>query len=488
MEFLKLIDDYKDEMIKTLQELIEIKSVEDNAQIGAPFGRGVAEAFGYMLNKAEADQFDTENVDDFGGHIEFGGYLMDEQGQIIGTSDEIMGIIGHLDVVPEGSDWSYDPYSGALVEGKIYGRGTIDNKGPVVAAYYAMKALKESGYVPEKKVRLILGLDEETNWKGMSHYLSKVKAPDFGFTPDAEFPAIHGEKGILVFQLAKKIAKSTGKGIELRSLKCGNAPNMVADYARAVIRCEKMETYDKVRELASNYRKEKCNKEGNPSYGAKISCKGIGKSLEILTQGISAHGSTPELGVNAISVLMDFFKELNLVNDDVNEFINFYNQHIGFEVDGASMGCGLCDEPSGKLVFNVGKLELEGEAMILTINIRFPVTLKDSIVYETMMPVINKYNMGIIKLKSQEPIYIPADDPMVKTLMEIYTHHTGDNESKPIVIGGGTYARAAKNIIAFGPVFPGDKELAHQKNEFIEVDKLILNAKIYADAIYRLTH
>lgn len=488
MEYLKLIDEYKDEMVKTVQKLVTIKSVEDEPTVNAPFGTGVAEAFEYMIKKAQVEGFDIENVDNYGGHIEFGGYTLNEEDKIIGTSDEIMGIIGHLDVVPEGTDWECDPYSGDIVDGKIYGRGTIDDKGPVVAAFFAMKALKDSGYVPEKKVRLILGLDEETNWKGMKYYLSKVQAPTFGFTPDAEYPAIHGEKGILVFQLAKKIAKTTGKGIELRSLKGGNAANMVPDYARAVIRTEKREVYDKIKELAAEYRNEKCSKEGQIAYGAKINCKGVGKSLEIVTHGVSAHGATPECGVNAVSVLMDFLGRIDIINDDINEFIEFYNKNIGFEFDGTSMGCGFSDEPSGKLVFNVGKVELDGQAVILTINIRFPVTFNDDAVYEAMMPVINKYNMGVVKVKARDPIYMPADDPMIKILMDVYAEHTGDKESKPIVIGGGTYARAAKNIVAFGSVFPGDKELAHQKNEYIEIDKLLLNARIFADAIYRLTH
>ncbi|MHC1722142.1 MAG: dipeptidase PepV [Aminipila sp.] len=488
MEYLKLIEDYKDEMIKTVQELVAIKSIEEKPVTDAPFGKGVAEAFQYMLKKGEAEGFETENVDNYGGHIEFGGYLLDDEGKITGTSEEVMGIIGHLDVVPEGTDWQYEPYSGTIADGKIYGRGTIDNKGPVVAAFFAMKALKDSGYVPEKKVRLILGLDEETNWKGMKYYLSKVKAPDFGFTPDAEYPAIHGEKGILVFQLAKKIGKTTGKGIELRSLKGGNAANMVADYARAVIRADKMEAYEKVKELAANYRNVKCAEEGQIAFGAKLNCKGVGKSLEIVAQGVSAHGATPECGVNAITVLMDFLKEIDIINDDVNEFVQFYNEHIGFELDGTAIGCGFSDDPSGKLVFNVGKIELEGEAVMLTINIRFPVTYSEDAVYEAMMPVINKYNMGIIKIKVQDPIYMPKDDPMIKTLMDIYREHTGDRESEPIVIGGGTYARAAKNIVAFGSIFPGEPDLSHQKNEYIEIDKLLLNAKIFADAIYRLTH
>lgn len=472
-------------MIESLQELIQIKSVQDKAEANAPFGRGVADAFNYMLNKADDDGFDTENVDNYGGHIEFGGYFLDEKGNIEGTNDEVMGILAHLDVVPEGTGWKHDPYSGIIEDNKVYGRGSMDDKGPLLAAYYAMKALKDCGYVPEKKVRLILGLDEETGWQGMKYYLSKVKAPDFGFTPDADFPAIHGEMGILVFQLAKKIGKTNAKGLELRSLKGGEAPNMVADYVRAVVRAEKTDSYDIVKHLVAMYREEHC-KEGGKAEGAKINCKGVGKSLEITVSGVSAHGATPEKGVNAITIMMDFLAELGLINDDICEFIEFYNKHIGFELDGTKLGCGLEDEPSGKLVLNVGTIDLEKEALMMSINVRYPVTCKEEDVYEGIMPVVNKYNMGIIKLKSMAPIYMPKDSELIQTLMEAYKQHTGDTENEPIVIGGGTYARAAENIVAFGCVFPDEEELAHQKNEYIDIDKFVLSAKIFADAIYKL--
>jgi dipeptidase, putative len=478
MNYLDLIDKNKDEMIKTLQELVSIKSVESEAEGNAPFGKGVQEAFEYMLQKGKAEDFDTENIDNYGGHIDFGGYFLDEEGDIVGTNDEVMCMIGHLDVVPEGKDWDFDPYGGEIADGKLYGRGSGDDKGPVVAALYAMKALKDAGVVPETKVRLILGLDEETNWKGMDYYLKKVKTPDFGFTPDGEFPAINGEMGLLVFDLAKKIGKSTanGKGVSLRSMTGGNAPNMVADYARVVL---KANTYDSIREKLAEFKKE---------TGYQIKAKGIGKNLEITTQGISAHGARPEKGLNAISILMKFLCRIDLENEDVKDFLEFYDRHIGFDLDGESLGCGLSDEPSGKLILNVGMISMDDEAARLTINIRYPVTMTDEKVYQAMMPVINKYNLGIIKKKHQAPIYLPKDDKMISTLMDIYRKHTGDMESEPLVIGGGTYARAIKNTVAFGARFPGEPELAHQKNEYIVIENLIKMTKIFADSIFELAN
>lgn len=480
MEYLKLIEEYKDEMIKTLQELISIKSVvepalNDSEDGFLPFGKGVHDCFKYMLAKASADGFDIENVDNYGGHIEFGGYVLDDAGEIIGTNTEIVGILAHLDVVPEGSDWKYDPFSGEIADGKMFGRGASDNKGPLIASYYAMKALKDSGIIPGKKIRLILGLDEETNWDGMKHYFSKEKSPDLGFTPDADFPVIHGEKGILVFELAKKIGKTTNKGLELRTVTGGNAANMVVDSARAIFRCD---NYDSAREIVAKYKAE---------TGHKINVKGMGKSLEITSHGISSHGARPEKGLNAISIMMELLGKMPIVNEDMIEFIEFYNNHIGFELDGTKIGCGISDEVSGNLIFNVGTVNIDSEAGRLVINVRYPVTANEEDVYSSIMPILNMHNFGIIRLKNQDPIYFPEDYPMVEILMDIYREQTGDLNSKPIIIGGGTYARATNNVVAFGATFPGEEEVAHQKNEYISIDSLMRASKIYAEAIYKLS-
>ena len=478
LKYLELIENSKENMIKMLQELIAFRSVNDDEVNDMPFGKGVHDVFMYMLGRAKADGFDTENIENYGGHIEFGGYILDEEGEIIGTSEEVLGILGHLDVVSEGNDWDFPPFGGEVSDGKVYGRGAIDNKGPIVASYFAMLALKQAGFVPEKKVRLILGLDEETQWVGMQKYLQKVKPPTIGFAPDAEFPVIHGEKGIFVFELARKLNKDITKGLEIRSFKGGSAANMVADFARVVVRDEKPENYEKIKNEAAQYRNE-------TQY--KVNVKGVGKSLEITAKGISSHGARPESGLNAISIMMEFLGRLHFANEDVNDFIAFYNEHIGFELDGKSLGCSLTDEVSGGVVLNTGLIEMDGEAGILTINIRYPVTMTEDDVYNAMMPIINKYNFGIVKGKNHKPIYFPKDAGMIKTLMDIYRKHTGDSESEPIVIGGGTYARAADNLVAFGALFPGQEDVAHKKNEYIEIDKMVLMAKIYAEAIYELS-
>lgn len=477
MGYLDRIDLYREEMVKTLQDLIAIPSVEAPADGDMPFGKEVHKAFLFMLAQGEKEGFETVNIDNYGGHLEMAGYDFDEDGEITGRSHETMGILAHLDVVPEGKDWEYPPYEGRVVDGRIYGRGTTDDKGPAIAAFYAMKALKEEGVLPKKNVRLILGLDEEagTGWLGMKAYFGKVEKPDFGFTPDAEFPAIHGEMGILIFEAVKKISKTTRRGVELRSLVGGNAANMVPDYARAVLRAE---SYDSIKAMLTDYRRE---------TGYQLNTKGIGKNLEITAQGISSHGARPEQGLNAISILMNFLERIHFANDDVTEFIRFYQDHLGFHLHGEAIDCDLSDEISGHLIFNVGMANIDDEAARLTINIRYPVTSDDEEVFSKMMPIFDQYNIGIVKLNHQKPIYIPADDPLIVTLMEVYRKNTGDMDSQPLVIGGGTYARSMEKAVAFGMTFPGEPELAHQKNESLSIDHLMTGTKIFAESIYELT-
>ncbi len=482
MEYLPLIkakiEENKGEMIAMLQELIGIRSVAEPAKGNMPFGEGVHKAFEYMLERGRKEGFDVENIDNYGGHIDFGGYLKDQKGNITAVNMETMGIVGHLDTVPEGDGWTHPPFAGEIADGKIFGRGAIDNKGPVVSAFFAMKALKDLGLIPDKRVRLILGLDEETGWIGMDRYLEKVKAPDFGFTPDAEFPAIHAEKGVLIFDIAKKFSKSESKGLELRSFKGGEAPNMVAANARVILRAERKETYDEIKAKVAEFRE---------TAKVQIRTKVIGKTLEIVTTGISAHGARPESGINAISAMMEFLGGMSFSNEDINDFIDFYNRHIGYELDGTALGCGLTDEPSGNLILNVGMIDLDPRAARLTINVRYPVTYDQEAVYSAIMPVINRYNFGILKGLHHKPLYRPIDDPFITTLMNCYRDNTGDMETQPLVIGGGTYARAMDHCVAFGASFPGEHEVAHQKDEYLAIDSLMAMTNIYADAIYRLT-
>ena len=481
-DYLQKIDDLRDNMIEDLRGFLSIRSVKSEPAEGAPFGEGVREAFQYMLDLGQREGFTCENIDDYGGHIDFEASGNTAAGDGSADADdiinapEVMGILCHLDVVPEGNDWDHDPYGADVEDGCIFGRGTLDDKGPTMAAFYAMKALKDCGYKPEKKIRMVLGLDEETGSQGIRYYKEKVKMPDFAIVPDAEFPLVHGEMGILVFELVKKFRKAPKGSLILKKISGGNAPNMVPDKAQAVISGER-EAYAHIKELAAAYALE---------TGRELSVKGRGSSLEITAPGISAHGAFPWKGDNAVSTLMEFLGRLEFGCEDQNDFIAFYNEHIGRDLHGERMGCNLSDEVSGKLIFNAGMLELDENSGHLTINVRYPITLDDEAVYNSMSPVISKYDIGVVKSMNEKPIYFPAEDPAVQLLLSIYRKHTGDMETQPLVIGGGTYARQMENAIAFGAMYPGDPDLMHQKNEFVKIDRLVQTAKIYAETIYRM--
>ncbi len=464
----KKVDSYQQDIVNSLQSIVKIKSVEAKAKEAMPFGEGVDQSLRKFLEIAEELGLKTKYVDGYAGHVE------------IGEGEEMLGILCHLDVVPEGTNWSYPPYGAEIHDDKMYGRGTIDDKGPAVASLYALKAVQESGIDLNKKVRLILGTDEESGWEGLDYYFKKEPKPDMGFSPDAQYPVIHAEKGILIFDLnyeldidVEKDYSKSGFKYEVLSLKGGNAPNMVPDACEVVIKTD----------FAQAFEQKFKNFIDKTNYEFELE-KINSKKYKVTSSGVSAHGSMPEKGENAIARMMAFLGELDKVS--IGEFIDFYNNKIGMDFYGERIGCQLTDEVSGKLIFNVGQIKLEDNLVKTTVNIRYPVTKSKEEVLEGIKNSIDKYEAYLEMKNHQEPLYVPKDDPLVKELMKVYKEVTGDEESEPIAIGGGTYARAVPKAVAFGALFPGQEELAHQKDEFIGLNDLYKNAKIIAYAIKAL--
>ncbi len=456
------IDEMKDEIVESVQRVVRIKSVEDEAKENMPFGEGINQCLEATLEIAEGLGLKTRNVDGYAGHVE------------IGEGEEILGILCHLDVVPEGSNWTYPPYAAEIHDGKIYGRGTIDNKGPAIASLYALKAVQDSGVKLNKRIRLILGTDEESGWECIRYYLSKEERPALAFSPDAEFPVIHGEKGILTFALKKNLSSLKSEKIESLEIEGGNAPNMVPDYCQAIIRTDYPDIF---RNALEEYRQK------NPEV--KIDLEEKDGKLLIKSHGVSAHGSLPEDGYNAISQLMAFLAVLDIYPDELQGVFRFYRDKIGMEYNGESFGCSLEDKVSGPLTFNVGKISLKDGKLIITINIRYPVTYELTEIKELLEKGIAGMDFHYEEFGHQPPLYVEKDHPLVQKLMKVYQRYTGDKR-EPITIGGGTYARALDNAVAFGPLFPGQEELAHQKDEYIGIEELILMTKIYAAAIIEL--
>lgn len=476
MDYISWIEENKESIIASLQELVKIKSVQEDRCVMAdgtilPFGTGVEKAYQRTLSMGRDFGFEVADFDHYGGHIDFKSENADA---------EIFGIAAHLDVVPEGDGWTeHEPYSADIDGGYMYGRGTTDDKGPLVACLYAMKALKECGIKPKKNIRLILGLDEEIGQIGMDYYLEKAGMPDFGITPDGDFPVINGEMGIIVLTLAEKLPRKVNKGeLTLRKLQSGTMPNVVPGTARAVIASGDKADYERIKELAASYAKK---------TGYEVHVRKTGSSLAVETVGTSAHGAKPWDGLNAISIMMELLGKIEFAQDEINDFIQFYNDHIGFNLHGENIGCGFSDEPSGKLIFNVGMAEVSEELASVVINIRYPVTIKGTDVTDDIEKMLDGTKIGIVKQLDEKPIYIEEGDELVTKLMEAYVEETGDIENKPIVIGGGTYAKKLERTLAFGALFPGEEDRMHQADERVNLESFVKYAKIYAKAIYKLT-
>lgn len=455
------IDEYFDEIVKNIQEFIKIPSIldEDDTDENIPFGRKIDEALGWILKKGEELGLKSVNVDGYAGYVE------------IGKGSEMVGILGHVDVVPAGTGWSVGPFSGEIKEGKLYGRGSVDDKGPVIAALYALKAIEDSRLPVSKRARLIIGTDEETGARCIKHYLEKEEQPVCGFSPDAEFPIIYAEKGILRFELIKNFDDSPGSEVILKKIRGGTRVNVVPDYAEAVIKGadgEKIESRIRERELSG-----------------KIYIERSPEGIVIKAKGISAHASYPEDGENAIQMLLNFLTLIDFGGKEAKTFIDAVAGRLKMESDGKTLGISCSDSVSGALTINLGVVDFDEKLGKLKFDIRYPVTIDGNEIIEKLKKIAGDLGAKFLINQHKLPLYVDPDTEFIKKLQNVYKKMTGD-EPKLLSIGGGTYCRYVKNTVSFGPVFPGQKELAHQKDEYIALEDLRRIAKIYVQAIYEL--
>ncbi len=444
-----LIESYRDDFVKTLQEWVRVPSVKSEPAEGAPFGKDIAKMMDTAAETGHRMGFVVRTFD---------GYALD---MTLGDAAEKLAMLGHLDVVPVGDGWLKDPFGGEIEDGKIYGRGTNDDKGPSLAALYAMKAIKEAGIPLKRSIRLILGGDEECDWECVNYYAAHTEMPEMGFSPDASFPLINTEKGMLHFELRFPEAQ---EGLKILRMATGERPNVIAGESKALL-----EGGEALAEQVRAYAAE----TGLP-YSAEVTPEGVW----VTATGISGHSAYPEGKRSAIGMMLKLLQALGAQGG-----IAVLAKAVGMENDGKSLGCACADAVSGHLTNNMGILHLESGEWFGTLDFRCPIEAdQDKLIREAKahLPGIE------VKVTTQKPPHhVPADSELVTSLLAAYEEESG-LKGEAMSTGGGTYAKVLKQGVAFGAVFPGEEELAHLANEYERIDSLMLAAKIYANALVRL--
>ncbi len=449
MSFGEKILNYQDDIMNDLNELIKIRSVSSTDKAAA------SQALEFILRRAEEMGFKTKNIDGIAGHAEYG------------EGEKIAAVLAHVDVVAAGDGWSTEPYQLTEKDGRLYGRGVVDDKGPAVAALYCLKALKDSGIVPNKRIRVIFGAAEEIGMHDMEKYFSVEEKPDMAFTPDSEYGICCCEKGILHIE----VSAPTHDGTILTSLKAGTAINAVPSKAYALIDCTENEDHQ-LRRFADARKGE---------YDFIYTMDGLG----ISATGKAAHASVPDEGLNAathlIRILAANFGQLVL-----GSVCSFIDDAVGLETDGTSLGIACSDKISGALTVNLGMIDISENNAKAYLDIRYPVTADcDEII--TKISERAAYDGLVTKVTDHElPLNVSKELPIINILKQSYKEITGE-EAEIYSTGGGTYARTLGNRgVAFGPVFKGDNAKIHEADESIGKENFLKHAQICLEAVYRL--
>ncbi len=436
---------YKDEALNFLSKIISYPTVLDKytPDSNIPFGVANKECLTYILDKADKDGFKTFNADNYAGHIEYG------------EGDEVLGILAHVDVVPVKEDeWKSSPFKLDIRDGKMFGRGVMDDKGPFVASYIAMRMLQDDGFKPSKKIRLIFGCDEESGSRCLERYLSLKGEPDIAFSPDAEFPVINGEKGMISYNI-----NFVDNVVEY--FDAGQRYNIVPSYAEAKLNVDVKDEFFKY--LSEN------NYNGEYSNGM------------YKTYGVAAHAMCPEKGVNAAYILFDFISKYT--NSRIASFVSKYYL---FDTYGKLAGYYDFDPCMKDLTSNFAVVKIDGYKGLFGVNCRVPKDEDFELIEKSLDRITKEYGYNYEIISKSNRHYISEDSFLVKSLMESYVKITGDKVNKPFSIGGGTYARECKNAVAFGPLFPGREDVCHIANEYMYEEDFYKLIEIYYDVIYRL--
>lgn len=449
MDFYKIVLENKEEIIKRTKELLSIPSILDEYKPDSetPFGEEINNALYYMLDLAKEDGFITKNIENYAAHIEYG------------EGKDILGILCHLDVVPVGdiSKWTNHPFEPTIRDEKIFARGAADDKGPTIAAYFALKLLKELDFPAKKRIRVILGTDEETQWRGIEKYFKTEEMPEIGFAPDASFPLIYGEKGIYSFDILGKPL-----GDELVTFNAGDRYNIVPELAECTLNIDLQKEFTEYIEFNG--------------------LKGEYKDGVYRVYGKSAHAMQPHLGINAAFILAEFLNE-----HIENEFIKFICEYLTFDHLGEKLNIDHFDKEMKDLTMNPAVFSYNKELVKIGVNCRYPKGWDTSSAFINIQAAAKSHGFKATVLNDMPVHYVEKDDVLVQTLHNAYKKYTEDTETELLTIGGGTYSRALKKAVAFGPMMPGRKDVAHQVDEHLHIEDLLKATAIYMESIYQLT-
>lgn len=443
------LDAHQQELIDAMKESVSFRSVKGEPALGAPFGTDVAACLNHALSLAERLGFETKNLDGYCGCVDYG------------SGEEMLGVLAHLDVVPEGTGWTYPPFGGEIHDGKLYGRGVLDDKGPAIITIFSLKAIAEAGLPMKRRVRLILGCDEESGMECLDHYCAVEEIPSFSFSPDAEYPLVNSEKNSFNAEYACAYSSSI-------TMNAGERHNVVPGECEATVALPLSALPD--------YKKE----------GYTLTLKSIDETHTALhMQGLSSHASLPEQGRNAVCGMLDYLAALPLNEADA-AVVKALKDKIGFELHGETLGLDKRDA-SGRLTLCLGGVVRWDEKGIsrLSVDIRAPICVYEEEIETALNAALSPAGLMAREQGFSQGYCIPKDSELVTKLLGIYEMYTGE-KAEPLAIGGGTYARHLPNAVAFGPEIPSHPAYIHMPDEYITLEDMMFNVHILAEAIMEL--
>ena len=456
----ELVDKNFDEMVGSLSDLIRVPSVLDESERSEehPFGPRVTEALEIFLSVSNGLGFRVSNVGNMAGYAEIG-------------EGPLFGVLAHLDVMPPGSltNWKTPPFEPVILDGTLYGRGAIDDKGPAVSALYALKALADSGVKLNRRFRLIAGLDEESGFRCIERYKETEEIPEACFSPDSCFPVVNGEKGILHFVMSKKINRMDAMGLpELADIRGGSRFNIVPDELRVFFK---------------NASPGSLEVTLMPLTGAMV--ENAGNGVLVTVRGVSAHAMEPWMGENAVQKFLSAVESLDFGPPELHaELIKLWSV-FRKDTKGESLGIASSDDVSGPLSCNLSAVSLDGGVLSVKCDIRYPVKVTGDFVIGGLRNAARSMGWELDIKRHTEPLYVSPESDLVSVLLDAYEAVTCVR-GEPISIGGGTYCNALSNSVSYGALFPGEVDTAHQPNEYVSLDSLRRMTHIYAEAAARL--